>query len=126
MNWLIGLWQVCCLSGQGRLNFYLNCRGIRLSLEVLLSLKQIPSEDFLLALPLFLWDFYFSLGFFYFLSLNTIAFNWQTILLIYASFEIGNTMFSSSKDMEGALGLFITLILIAIPLYFARFKNFFN
>ena len=33
-------------------------------------------------------------------------------------FQIGNTMFSSKKDMEGALGLILTLIVATIVFYF--------
>lgn len=38
---------------------------------------------------------------------------WQTILALYLIFEIGNTMFSSRKDIEGSL-LFITLVLVLL------------
>jgi hypothetical protein len=39
-------------------------------------------------------------------------------LTLYALFEIGNTMFSSRKDMEGALELLIVLIFLGIVFYF--------
>lgn len=39
--------------------------------------------------------------------------NWQTVVLIYLFFEIGNTMFSSKKDMEGAMGLLIGVLVIS-------------
>ncbi|MDD5147718.1 MAG: hypothetical protein PHV63_04205 [Candidatus Daviesbacteria bacterium] len=47
---------------------------------------------------------------------------WQVILAIYLLFEIGNTMFSSRKDIEGSI-LFVILILMLsiialIALYF--------
>ncbi|MDD5415889.1 MAG: hypothetical protein PHE48_02680 [Candidatus Daviesbacteria bacterium] len=47
---------------------------------------------------------------------------WQVILAIYLLFEIGNTMFSSRKDIEGSI-LFVILILavaaaILVVLYF--------
>lgn len=42
------------------------------------------------------------------------------ILLIgYAVFEIGNTMFSSKKDLEGAIELLLAIFVISIVLYFA-------
>lgn len=34
-------------------------------------------------------------------------FSWKTILFGYILFEIGNTMFSSKKDLEGAIGLLL-------------------
>jgi hypothetical protein len=42
---------------------------------------------------------------------------WFILLTGYAVFEIGNTMFSSRKDMEGALELLIVLFVLAIILY---------
>lgn len=38
---------------------------------------------------------------------------WQTWLFIYILFEIGNTMFSSKKDLEGAIGLLVFVGFIA-------------
>jgi hypothetical protein len=43
--------------------------------------------------------------------------NWQTGLLLYIFFEIGNTMFSSKKDLEGALAFLIALGIILIILF---------
>ena len=37
---------------------------------------------------------------------------WTVVLLGYVVFEIGNTMFASKKDLEGALGLLIFIILV--------------
>lgn len=47
---------------------------------------------------------------------------WQTLLALYFIFQIGNTMFSSRKDIEGSI-LFIVLIvvlgvIISLALYF--------
>ena len=35
--------------------------------------------------------------------------SWHTYVFVYVLFEIGNTMFSSKKDLEGALGLVVFL-----------------
>lgn len=59
---------------------------------------------------------------FYYLSQVSFGFNWQTGVLLYASFEVGNTMFSSKKDMEGALGLVISCIVAGIIIYFLGFR----
>jgi hypothetical protein len=41
---------------------------------------------------------------------------WLSLGIIYILFEIGNTMFSSKKDLEGALSFLIFIsILIGIP-----------
>jgi hypothetical protein len=45
-----------------------------------------------------------------------------TILLGYAIFEIGNTMFSSKKDLEGALELLVIIALIATASYILGFR----
>ena len=42
---------------------------------------------------------------------------WITILTGYVLFEISNTMFSSRKDMEGTLELFLAILVITIILY---------
>lgn len=41
-----------------------------------------------------------------------------TIFLLYILFAISNTMFSSRKDLEGALELFILVIILFVALYF--------
>lgn len=50
---------------------------------------------------------------------------WTQVLLFYLLFEIGNTMFSSKRDMEGALELLLALILFLAFAYFAGFKQIF-
>ncbi len=44
------------------------------------------------------------------------------LILIYAVFEIGNTMFSSKKDMEGVFPLVLVMLFVFIVLYFAGIK----
>lgn len=43
-----------------------------------------------------------------------LPFSWKTIVFLYVLFEIGNTMFSSKKDLEGALILVILLLLLIV------------
>ncbi len=43
-------------------------------------------------------------------------------LLGYVVFEIGNTMFSSKKDMEGALSLVLMLLVASVVFYFLGFR----
>jgi len=45
------------------------------------------------------------------------GFNWQTLLTVYIYFEIGNTMFSSKRDMEGAVALLIAITILFIFLF---------
>lgn len=48
--------------------------------------------------------------------------NLYKVLLVLVLFEISNTMFSSKKDMEGALGLFLVVIIPALVLYLVGFR----
>lgn len=42
---------------------------------------------------------------------------WKVVVLGYVLFEIGNTMYSSKKDLEGALELVLTVTIIGIILF---------
>lgn len=42
---------------------------------------------------------------------------WFAVLMMYIAFEVGNTMFSSKKDMEGALELFGVILFFVILFY---------
>ena len=48
------------------------------------------------------------------------------VIIGYMLFEVGNTMFSSKKDMEGAIELLITVVIIIAIAYFIdiRFPSF--
>lgn len=37
---------------------------------------------------------------------------WQVLLVLYVIFQVGNSMFSSKKDMEGAVALLVALLVI--------------
>lgn len=53
-------------------------------------------------------------GAIYFAIENNLLNNyWSVILLAYIVFEIGNTMFSSKKDMEGVIELILFVLIIA-------------
>lgn len=56
------------------------------------------------------------LGLLYYFSASYIQsyYSWQILIPLIATFEIANTMFSSRKDMEGTLILFIILALIGL------------
>jgi len=50
---------------------------------------------------------------------------WQAALVIYAIFVVGNTMFSSQKDLEGTLVFLVTLAIVsAILLAVGQFSGF--
>lgn len=43
--------------------------------------------------------------------------SWKTLLFSYLLFEVGNTMFSSKKDLEGALGFILFILFMGVSLY---------
>lgn len=54
----------------------------------------------------------------YFWSVNNQAFIWwKDILTVYIVFEIGNTMFSSKKDMEGAVEMLLVILFLGLIIY---------
>jgi hypothetical protein len=46
----------------------------------------------------------------------------QSVLLLYGVFVIGNTMFSSKRDLEGSASFAIALIIVGVMLYFAGIR----
>lgn len=102
----------------GEIEFFPQIQGNVVKLGSVAVASTDPIRRFLIGVaPLFIGVGGLLLLFF-FLAPATLTFTWQTVLLIYASFEIGNTMFSSKKDMEGALGLGIVSLGVFIILYF--------
>ncbi len=51
---------------------------------------------------------------------------WLVLVLFYLVVVIGNTMFSSRKDLEGTLGFVVLFIAIGGALYLLDFEQFFN
>lgn len=51
---------------------------------------------------------------------------WLIAVLFYLEVVIGNTMFSSRKDLEGTLGVVVVLISILGALYLLGFESFFS
>lgn len=59
----------------------------------------------------------------FFLSSNfQIGLNWLTVLTGFVIFEIGNTMFSSKKDMEGSFKLLLIILFIFGIAYLFGFR----
>lgn len=83
--------------------------------------------------PVFVGVLLIAFFVFYFLSQNSpISFPWNYALVLFVVFEIGNTMFSSKRDLEGTLQLLLVISVAIIVVYFLGFKvpdsifNFFN
>ncbi len=82
--------------------------------------KTDPFRRALIGVAPFLFGMSFLvIAIFYFVSLlqKHEVVTWEIIALVYIFFEIGNTMFSSKKDLEGTIELFITIIVMGIAAY---------
>lgn len=91
--------------------------------SVKLGSVQIAETDifrrFLIGAAPFLFGISLLLGVLFY-GVNAHLFNqrWYVAIMMYLAFEIGNTMFSSKKDMEGALELFGVILFFIILFYF--------
>jgi hypothetical protein len=78
-----------------------------------------PIRRFLIGTAPVLMGVGIILATFYFVFKNDLFNNhWMILLLGFIVFEIGNNMFSSKKDMEGALELLVGVIVIGVICYF--------
>jgi hypothetical protein len=90
---------------------------------VKLGSVQIASTDplrrALIGMAPFFWGTTIMLAIlFAFQSFGGLNNIWITLITGYVLFEISNTMFSSRKDMEGTLELFIAVIIVGVIFYF--------
>lgn len=91
--------------------------------EVRLGSVEIGKTDFLRRFIVGVAPVVFGVGFIYLVLLytasNTLLSNlWVLLLVSYFVFEIGNTMFSSRKDMEGAWKLLVLILVLGAAFYF--------
>lgn len=78
-----------------------------------------PLRRFIIGAAPFFFGTLILLGILFYTIQNHFFGNYFLIVFVgYLAFEIGNTMFSSNKDMEGALELFGTIIVLLIVFYF--------
>lgn len=96
--------------------------------------KSDPFRRFLIGVAPFIFGVLAILLIIFLAQKNNLLGNaWAVILLGYLIFEIGNTMFASKKDLEGALGLliffvlvYILLLLLGININLSFFRDFLN
>jgi hypothetical protein len=50
---------------------------------------------------------------------------WIYLAIFYALFVVGNTMFSSNKDLEGVLGVVVLIVSVLIAIYMLGFSGLF-
>lgn len=80
--------------------------------------KTDPFRRFLIgAAPFFFGTTIILLTLFCSLQADVLTNNLLLFVTTYIVFEVGNTMFSSKKDMEGALELFVALIILVSILF---------
>lgn len=73
--------------------------------------------------PVFVGILLIGFSVFYFLSENSpVSYPWNFVLVLFVVFEIGNTMFSSKRDLEGTIQLLIVIVVAVIVAYFLGFK----
>lgn len=82
--------------------------------------KTDPVRRMMIGMAPFLFGLGVILGLFaYGIQKNLFSYTLFVIFIVYITFQVANTMFSSKKDMEGTLELIITTSLITAILYFA-------
>jgi len=85
--------------------------------------KTDPIRRVLIGMGPFLFGSALLVGVFFYASKTHLFANQLFIVAIsYFVFEIGNTMFSSKKDMEGALELLIVFVVFAALFYIVGFR----
>lgn len=73
--------------------------------------------------PVFVGIILISISVLYFLSEQSpLSQTLSYILVFFIVFEIGNTMFSSKKDLEGTIGLLIIIVSLLAVFYFLGFR----
>lgn len=109
----------------GEIEFLPEIRGNEVKMGSVSIAQTDPIRRFFIGVaPLVVGLSVLFLLFWYFIPHLTLI-SWQTLLLLYAVFEVSNTMFSSKKDMEGAIGLLAVIILLVILFYFLRVNVFY-
>ena len=82
-----------------------------------------PVRRLFIGIGPFLFGTILILGAFFYATKMSLFDNQLFVIVIsYCIFEIGNTMFSSKKDMEGAFEVIVALIFITLVVYFAGFR----
>ncbi|MDE2026032.1 MAG: hypothetical protein KGJ07_06055 [Patescibacteria group bacterium] len=106
----------------GEMEFIPQIQGNSVKLGSVAVAKTDPFRRFLIGVAPVLIGLAAMFGIFAYFSASVPQVNWQTLLLIYVFFEIGNTMFSSRKDMEGAAFLLGFLVVCMLLFYFLGFR----
>lgn len=101
----------------GEVEFFPSLKGSEVKLGSVAVAKTDPIRRFLIGAAPILAGLLMITGSFIFLEFQPLNTLWKQLLFGYILFVIGNTMYSSRKDMEGAIELFITLAVIFFVVY---------
>lgn len=86
--------------------------------RALIGIAPVLAGVLIILGSLFLLTFWWDQG-------NSIPF-WAALVLIYILFVVGNTMFSSKKDMEGTVEVLIVLACFFVAMYLLKFYQVFE
>lgn len=84
--------------------------------------KTDPIRRFLIGVAPLVFGLSVILGLLYLVQANKLSDLLVLVLLSYILFGVGNTMFSSKKDMEGALVLLVFAVIVFIAVYLLGFR----
>lgn len=102
----------------GEIEFMPKIQGEHVKLGSVQIGQTDPIRRFFIGAAPFIIGTLILVGILFYTVQNHFFGNYFLIILVgYLVFEIGNTMFSSRKDMEGALELFGTIIVLLIVFY---------
>ena len=102
----------------GEIEFFPQVYGNTVKLGSVQVAKTDPARRFFIGVAPLIMGMALLLGVFWYLSPSLTQLSWKTGVFLYCLFEIGNTMFSSKKDLEDALVFVILFILFVILLLF--------
>ena len=102
----------------GRVEFMPQLRGNELKLGSVAIAQVDPIRRALVGVAPFLFGITIILTLLFFYDKISIPESIKLYVIGYSIFEIGNTMFSSRKDLEGTVELLLTLLIVSIILFF--------
>lgn len=107
----------------GEIELMPKMQGDSIKLGSVSIVKPDPFRYFLIGIAPFLSGIaLILLTLYYGVSHDIFSNTWLMIVLGYLVFQIGNSMFSSKKDMEGAFEFFVLVFIIAIVAYVVGFR----
>lgn len=107
----------------GRMEFIPKLVGNNLKMGSVEVGHSDPIRRILIGISPFLVGICLIIGVLYYTTqADLFSYQVTVVAISYLVFEIGNTMFSSRKDLEGALGVTLAFILISIIFYLIGFR----